>query len=113
MFPSFFPPIFYPFYLKFPPSFHAFSAVNASAGFVGSAIIVQNVTGHTALKSASACLVDHMGAYLQRGVLPANGTLCQPDALPFGLLPDGSLAPLPNGTATAAATGAGTTATTT
>jgi hypothetical protein len=73
---------------------------------------VQNVTGHTAIKRASACLIGHIGAYLQRGVLPANGTLCQPDALPFGLLPDGSPAPLPNGTATAAATGAGTTAAT-
>ena len=39
--------------------------------------------GHTELLNPSSCATDYENTYLQTGVLPAPGTVCHQDALPF------------------------------
>ncbi|MEZ0112080.1 pimeloyl-ACP methyl ester carboxylesterase [Catenulispora sp. EB89] len=39
--------------------------------------------GHTELLNPSTCATDYENAYLQTGALPAPGTICHQDALPF------------------------------
>ncbi len=45
--------------------------------------------GHTSTRSPSTCLREKVNAYLQRGELPAEGTVCQPNAPPFPAPPGG------------------------
>jgi hypothetical protein len=39
---------------------------------------------HVCISSPSACTYGHVRKYFQTGDLPAAGTVCQPDQLPFG-----------------------------
>ena len=61
-------------------------------GFRNSGLVTLNATGHTSENSPSTCIDEQVRCYLQKGTVPANGTVCQPEILGFGLLPDGTLA---------------------
>ncbi|KAJ5091656.1 hypothetical protein NUU61_006526 [Penicillium alfredii] len=50
--------------------------------FPGSKLLIQNSTGHTAIASASSCLMKNVRAYFS-GHLPSANTICQPDQVPF------------------------------
>ncbi|KAI9791084.1 MAG: hypothetical protein M1816_004315 [Peltula sp. TS41687] len=65
-------------------------AVSSASGFEGSSVPISNSTGHASLLAPNLCLVDAVTQYLKNGTLPANGTICQPEILPFALLPDGT-----------------------
>ncbi|KAJ5620630.1 hypothetical protein N7510_004614 [Penicillium lagena] len=54
-----------------------------SSAFPGSVVLTQNSTGHTALASASECLLENIQSYFIKGELPATNTTCQEDVLPF------------------------------
>jgi len=57
-------------------------AQNASAGFVGSGLLERRVYGHSTLTYANLCTSRAIRAYFSSGVLPAAGTVCEPD-MPF------------------------------
>ncbi|KAK3393301.1 TAP-like protein-domain-containing protein [Podospora didyma] len=59
------------------------SARNNSAGFPGSVVLIQNSYGHTSLAAASTCTSRYIRDYFQHGTLPAQDTVCAPDADPF------------------------------
>lgn len=68
-------------------------AVRASAGYKNSVVLVNNATGHIALTDMNKCLKEKLSQYMANLTLPTNGTICQPDILPFNLYPNGTLAP--------------------
>ncbi|MFN5464378.1 MAG: alpha/beta hydrolase, partial [Cyanobacteriota bacterium] len=43
-----------------------------------------NGYGHTVLRNPSACVARYEAAYVLSGLLPPLGTVCSPDAAPFG-----------------------------
>lgn len=55
-----------------------------SKRFPGSVVLQQNSEGHVCISSPSVCTYGHVRNYFQTGDLPAAGTVCQPDQLPFG-----------------------------
>ncbi|KAJ5578152.1 uncharacterized protein N7459_007116 [Penicillium hispanicum] len=57
-------------------------AYKMSSVFPGSIVIEQKSVGHTAIASASSCLLTKIQSYLN-GELPKANTTCQPDTLPF------------------------------
>lgn len=61
----------------------ASSAFEMSEYFEGSAVLLQNSTGHTTFSVPSSCVEGHLVAYLRNATLPGNGTICQPDFQPF------------------------------
>ncbi|ROW04783.1 hypothetical protein VMCG_04895 [Cytospora schulzeri] len=61
------------------------SARNNSAGFEDSVVLVQNSYGHTSLAAPSTCIAKAIRAYFQDGKLPADGTTCEPELLPFDI----------------------------
>lgn len=71
----------------FDPVTPLISARNASAAFVGSAVLVQNGYGHTTLAQSSRCTNKHIQNYFLNGTLPPPGTVCQTDFDPFEPLP--------------------------
>lgn len=60
------------------------NAFKMSKGFPGSMVLTQNSAGHTSGSVYSSCTVDNIRRYFQTGVLPDEGTVCEPDELPFG-----------------------------
>ncbi|KAM0719823.1 hypothetical protein Q7P37_003958 [Cladosporium fusiforme] len=60
------------------------NAFKMSKGFPGSVVLTQNSAGHTSGSVYSSCTVNHIREYFQAGVLPAEGTVCEPDEVPFG-----------------------------
>lgn len=60
------------------------NAFKMSKGYPGSVVLTQNSTGHTSGSVYSSCTVDHIRRYFQTGELPKEGTVCEPDELPFG-----------------------------
>ncbi|PCH44433.1 alpha/beta-hydrolase [Wolfiporia cocos MD-104 SS10] len=56
-------------------------AVHARYG--GSGLLVQNSYGHCSLAAPSLCTAKHLRAYFENGTLPKEGTVCEPDELPF------------------------------
>jgi len=63
------------------------SAYKASKGFPGSVVLTQNSPGHCSLNAYSFCTFIHIKQYFQTGELPAEGTVCEIDQLPFGPSP--------------------------
>lgn len=61
------------------------SAANATVSRFqpGMRLLVQNTVGHTATLSLSNCVAFAINAYFNAGVLPAPGTVCQPDVIPL------------------------------
>ncbi|KAF2800948.1 alpha/beta-hydrolase [Melanomma pulvis-pyrius CBS 109.77] len=51
--------------------------------FAGSVMLEQNSVGHCSISSFSVCTATHIQQYLADGSLPAVGTVCQPESLPF------------------------------
>ncbi|KAI0917846.1 hypothetical protein AcV5_002682 [Taiwanofungus camphoratus] len=49
----------------------------------GSGLLVQNSYGHCSISSPSLCTAKHVRAYFLNGTLPEEGTVCEPDELPF------------------------------
>jgi pimeloyl-ACP methyl ester carboxylesterase len=60
------------------------NAFKMSKGFPGSVVLTQNSTGHTSGSVYSSCTVDIIRKYFHTGELPEEGTVCEPDELPFG-----------------------------
>ncbi|KAK6600109.1 alpha/beta hydrolase fold family protein [Botrytis cinerea] len=65
------------------------SAIHNSHFFPGSSVLVQNSYGHTSASCPSKCTAKHRLAYFQTGILPSNGTVCEPDFIPFGIEVEG------------------------
>ena len=58
-------------------------AVQALYG--GAGLLVQDSAGHCSPSAPSLCTAQHVRAYLEDGTLPEEGTVCEPDELPFGV----------------------------
>ncbi len=56
--------------------------------FPGSTLLIQNSGGHTTIVAPSVCTAGYVRDYFLTGTLPKNGTVCEPDELPFGLTPN-------------------------
>ncbi|KAK3046035.1 hypothetical protein LTR09_012448 [Extremus antarcticus] len=55
-------------------------AYNASSGFAGSVVLAHSGYGHGLLASPSRCAAEFVQQYFKDATLPANGTVCEPDA---------------------------------
>lgn len=62
-------------------------AISNSAIFPGSVVLQANISGHTTFAAPSTCTDKVLFAYFNSETLPAPNTICQPDALPFNLVP--------------------------
>ncbi|EJD44552.1 alpha/beta-hydrolase [Auricularia subglabra TFB-10046 SS5] len=51
--------------------------------YASAALLVQETSGHTITLQMGSCAAQAIGAFFQAGVLPAEGTTCQPDIVPF------------------------------
>lgn len=60
------------------------NAFTMSKGYPGSVVLTQNSTGHTSGSVYSTCTINIIRKYFQTGELPDEGTVCEPDELPFG-----------------------------
>ena len=60
------------------------SSVYNAGYFANSSVLVQNSYGHCSLGTPSRCTMEARKRYFQTGELPKNGTLCQPEVVPFG-----------------------------
>ncbi|TBU23006.1 TAP-like protein-domain-containing protein [Dichomitus squalens] len=49
----------------------------------GASLLVQNSYGHCSMSAPSVCTAKHVRAYMEDGRLPEEGTVCEPDELPF------------------------------
>ncbi|KAL2783671.1 TAP-like protein-domain-containing protein [Aspergillus keveii] len=58
-------------------------AYKMSSVFRDSRVLIQDSVGHTALSAASSCLAQRAQEYYSHGRLPAKGTVCKPDVVPF------------------------------
>ncbi|KII90700.1 hypothetical protein PLICRDRAFT_174079 [Plicaturopsis crispa FD-325 SS-3] len=65
------------------------TAKTVHSRFAGSGLLVQNSTGHVATVTPSDCTAKAVGAYFANGTLPSEGTVCQPNVLPFNVAPVG------------------------
>lgn len=54
-----------------------------AARYAGAVLLVQETAGHTITLQMGACAAKAVGAFFQAGVLPEEGTTCQPDVVPF------------------------------
>ena len=68
---------------RYDPATPLVSAYNASQGFAGSSVLVHGGNGHKLIRHPSKCTVAAIQAYMDEGVLPVNGTLCEPDVKAF------------------------------
>ncbi|KAH7417696.1 TAP-like protein-domain-containing protein [Cadophora sp. MPI-SDFR-AT-0126] len=59
------------------------SALANAEGFPGSVVMIQDSYGHTTLSCPSRCTARTIRSYFQNGTLPANGTICLADLVPF------------------------------
>ncbi|PVH75165.1 hypothetical protein DL98DRAFT_562512 [Cadophora sp. DSE1049] len=60
------------------------SAVYNAGYFANSSVLVQNSYGHCSMGTPSRCTMEARRRYFQTGELPRNGTVCQPEVVPFG-----------------------------
>jgi pimeloyl-ACP methyl ester carboxylesterase len=51
--------------------------------FGGAALLVQNSVGHATLSAESACKDEYLHRYFETGELPAEGTICESEDVPF------------------------------
>lgn len=58
-------------------------AKKMSSLFNGSVVLEQNSVGHCSVSSFSKCTAGYIQRYFADGSLPAEGTVCQPEGLPF------------------------------
>ncbi|KAH9483232.1 hypothetical protein JR316_0005336 [Psilocybe cubensis] len=55
------------------------SARKMAQGFEGSVVLQQNSLGHCSLAAPSPCTYRHVRNYFVDGILPPEGTVCEPD----------------------------------
>lgn len=60
------------------------SSVHNAKYFANSSVLVQNSYGHCSLGTPSRCTMEARRRYFQTGELLENGTICQPEVVPFG-----------------------------
>lgn len=53
-------------------------AFSASSIFTNSAVAINEDVGHVASTAINGCLAQVIGQYLVAGILPENGTTCEP-----------------------------------
>ena len=68
---------------KFDPVTPLVEARGVRARYGGAGLLVQDSYGHTSLAAPSVCTAKLVRAYLEEGTLPMEGTVCEPDELPF------------------------------
>ncbi|KAI1785869.1 alpha/beta-hydrolase [Ganoderma leucocontextum] len=68
---------------KFDPAGPLQDALAVRERYGGAGLLVQDSYGHTSLSAPSVCTAKYVRAYMEVGTLPAEGTVCEPDALPF------------------------------
>ncbi|RPD73811.1 alpha/beta-hydrolase [Lentinus tigrinus ALCF2SS1-7] len=51
--------------------------------YSGAGLLVQNSHGHCSLSAPSLCTAKHVRAYMEHGVLPKEGAVCEADELPL------------------------------
>ncbi|RJK95442.1 alpha/beta hydrolase [Vallicoccus soli] len=71
---------------RYDPATRYQDAVSTARRLPGSRLLTLDGQGHTSL-FASSCVDAKVSAYLLRGALPAAGTRCAPDAVPFADAP--------------------------
>jgi pimeloyl-ACP methyl ester carboxylesterase len=59
------------------------NAVAMSAAHPGSSVLIQNTMGHGSVLSRSNCTQKFVQAYLDTGVVPISGTVCEPACQPW------------------------------
>jgi len=57
--------------------------VRVHQDYKNSGFLVINATGHSSLNTGSICAFESIATYLNDGVLPAEGTVCQSAVIPF------------------------------
>ncbi|KAI4131359.1 MAG: hypothetical protein LQ338_001244 [Usnochroma carphineum] len=60
-------------------------ALNVSSLFPSSVVLRANISGHAISSAPCKCAERAVLAYFADGTVPEQGTLCQPDVLPFGV----------------------------
>lgn len=75
------------------------SARRAADLLPGSRLLVHDAYGHTSIAggSTSTCTLAALRAYLVEQRLPAEGTVCQPDSVPFAPVEGAGEGMSPNG----------------
>ena len=68
---------------QFDPVTPLADARNASSQFEGSAVLAHSGYGHGIVVSPSRCVAGYVQRYFKDGVLPENGTVCEPDNGPW------------------------------
>ncbi|KAM5533228.1 hypothetical protein V8D89_013093 [Ganoderma adspersum] len=68
---------------QFDPVTPLVEARGVRARYGGAGLLVQDSYGHTSLSAPSVCTAKLVRAYLEEGTLPKEGTVCEPDELPF------------------------------
>lgn len=62
-----------------------------SSYFKDSVVLANNISGHAVSANYNKCSISFIRQYFANGTLPTEGTICQPDILPFGLYPNGTI----------------------
>ncbi|PIL33846.1 hypothetical protein GSI_03552 [Ganoderma sinense ZZ0214-1] len=68
---------------KFDPAGPLHDALEVRKRYEGTGLLVQNSYGHTTPSAPSACTARYVREYFETGTLPEEGTVCEPDVLPF------------------------------
>ncbi|EJD35634.1 alpha/beta-hydrolase [Auricularia subglabra TFB-10046 SS5] len=64
------------------------AARNVTARYPGMQLLVQDSAGHATFPSMSNCTAAAMRAYMTKGELPPEGTVCEQDSIPLVDLPE-------------------------
>ncbi|KAM5543350.1 hypothetical protein V8D89_003224 [Ganoderma adspersum] len=68
---------------KFDPVCPLRDALAVRERYGGAGLLVQDSYGHCSTSAPSVCTAKAVKAYFQEGTLPGEGTVCEPDVLPF------------------------------
>ncbi|PIL33842.1 hypothetical protein GSI_03548 [Ganoderma sinense ZZ0214-1] len=68
---------------KFDPAGPLHDALEVRKRYEGTGLLVQNSYGHTTPSAPSACTARYVREYFEAGTMPEEGTVCEPDVLPF------------------------------
>ena len=68
---------------KFDPVCPLRDALAVRGRYAGAGLLVQNSNGHCTLSVPSVCTAKVVRTYFEEGTLPVEGTVCEPDELPF------------------------------
>ncbi|KIP03649.1 hypothetical protein PHLGIDRAFT_59395, partial [Phlebiopsis gigantea 11061_1 CR5-6] len=65
--------------LRYDPVCPLSNAQKVTARYRGARLLVQNSHGHCSPTAPSVCTAKHVRRYFEKGVLPAEGIVCEPD----------------------------------